>query len=74
MQCQFREAGVNIELYPDQYKLKKQLDYANAKGIPYVVLIGSNEMATGQLALKDMAAGTQQSLGLEALIKTVGSY
>jgi histidyl-tRNA synthetase len=71
---QLREAGINSELYPDTAKLKKQLDYANAKGIPYVVLIGSNEMATGQLALKDMTAGTQQSLELEALIKTVGSY
>jgi histidyl-tRNA synthetase len=66
-----REAGVNSELYPDPAKLKKQLDYANAKGIPYVVLIGSNEIATGQLALKDMAAGTQQSLVLEALINAV---
>jgi len=68
---QLREAGVNSELYPDTAKLKKQLDYANAKGIPYVVLIGSNEMATGQLALKDMAAGTQQSLGLTELIGQV---
>ncbi len=71
---QLRESGINSELYPDPVKLKKQLDYANAKGIPYVVLIGSNEMATGQLALKDMAAGTQQSVGLTDLIKTVGPY
>lgn len=71
---QLRTAGVNSELYPDVTKLKKQLDYANAKGIPYVVLIGSNEMATGQLALKNMETGAQQSLGLDELIKTVRLY
>jgi histidyl-tRNA synthetase len=68
---QLRAAGVNSELYPDQTKLKKQLDYANAKGIPYVVLIGSNEMATGQLALKHMETGGQESLPLSELIKRV---
>ena len=43
-----REAGINAELYPESGKLKKQLDYANQKNIPYVLLIGSEEMQTGQ--------------------------
>ncbi len=68
---QLREAGINSELYPDQTKMKKQLDYANAKSIPWVVLIGSDEMASGQLALKNMQTGEQQSVPVEGLIGKV---
>jgi histidyl-tRNA synthetase len=68
---QLRLAGINSELYPDQTKMKKQLDYANAKSIPWVVLIGSDEMATGQLALKNMQTGEQQSVPVEGLIGRV---
>jgi histidyl-tRNA synthetase len=59
---QLREAGINAELYPDTSKLKKQLDYANQKNIPYVILIGSEEMQTGQLTLKNMQTGEQLKL------------
>ncbi len=68
---QLRQAGINSELYPDSAKLKKQLDYANSKGIPYVVLIGSNEMETGKLALKNMTTGEQQALSVTEIIKIV---
>ncbi len=68
---QLRQAGINSELYPDQTKMKKQLDYANAKSIPWVVLIGSDEMASGQLALKNMQTGEQQSVPVEGLIGKV---
>lgn len=57
---QLREANVSVELYPDKAKMEKQMKYANAKGIPYVVVIGDNEMQSGKLAVKDMRSGTQE--------------
>lgn len=59
---QLRQAGVASEMYPDLAKVKKMLDYANAKRIPYVVLIGSEEVQTGQLTVKNMVTGEQQKL------------
>lgn len=66
-----RAADIPAEAYPDSAKLKKQLDYANQKGIPYVVLIGSEEMRTGLLALKNMVTGEQQKLSAEAIVAAV---
>ena len=63
---QLRQAGISAELYPDAAKLKKQLDYADRKGIPFVILIGSDEMQTGLLTLKNMQTGEQQKLNFEA--------
>jgi len=63
-----RNANVNAELYPAGAKIKKQLDYANGKLIPYVVMIGSDEMQSGQLALKDMQSGTQEKLTADQII------
>jgi histidyl-tRNA synthetase len=57
---QLRNANVATELYPDKAKMEKQMKYANAKGIPYVVVIGDNEMLSGKLAVKDMRSGTQK--------------
>jgi histidyl-tRNA synthetase len=57
---QLRNANVATELYPDKAKMEKQMKYANAKGIPYVVVIGDNEMQSGKLAVKDMRSGTQE--------------
>ncbi|GAB3331241.1 histidine--tRNA ligase [Larkinella ripae] len=59
---QLRAGNIAAEAYPDAAKVKKQLDYANAKQIPYVVLIGSEELQTGQLALKNMVTGEQEKL------------
>jgi len=66
---QVRAAGVNAEIYPDPAKLKKQLDYANKKQIPLVVIIGSEEMSSGQFTVKDMANGQQFKLGTQALME-----
>ncbi|GAA4451583.1 histidine--tRNA ligase [Nibrella saemangeumensis] len=63
-----RQEGVMAEAYPDITKLKKQLDYANQKNIPYVVLIGSEEVQTGQLSVKNMVTGEQQKQTVEELI------
>ncbi|WP_298354083.1 histidine--tRNA ligase [Runella sp.] len=65
---QLREAGINAELYPDASKLKKQFDYADRKLIPYVLIIGSDEIQTGILSLKNMKSGEQQKLGLEHIL------
>ena len=65
---QLRAAGSAAELYPQAAKLKKQLGYADAKHIPYVILIGSEEMASGLLSLKNMKSGEQSTLTIQALL------
>lgn len=65
---QLREAGINAELYPDASKLKKQFDYADRKRIPYVLIIGSEEIQTGTYSLKNMQSGEQQKLDLAAIL------
>jgi histidyl-tRNA synthetase len=66
-----RESGISTELYPDQGKLKKQMKYADQKQIPFVVLVGENEITSGMLTVKIMASGEQQSLSPEQLINKV---
>jgi histidyl-tRNA synthetase len=68
---QVRERGINSEIYPDSGKLKRQLDYANSKQIPFVVLIGSDEISSGRLTLKNMQTGEQQQLNLQDIIQVV---
>lgn len=63
-----RTAGISAEIYPDLAKIKKQLDYANKKLVPYTIVIGDNEMASGQLAFKAMETGIQESLTVEQII------
>lgn len=64
-----RAAGIASEVYPDHKKLGKQLDFANALQIPFAVIIGESELKSGQLTLKDLTAGTQESLTIEQIIK-----
>ena len=66
-----REAGIRTEIFPDASKMKKQMSYANAKQIPFVVLAGENEMAEGKLTLKNMLSGDQQLVTIEELISIV---
>ena len=65
---QLRAAGIATELYPEAAKLKKQLGYADAKRIPYVLLIGDEEMASGLLSLKNMESGEQSTLTIQAIL------
>ncbi len=67
----FRAAGIETEIYPDQAKLKKQMSYANAKSIPYVALVGENEMSKNVLTIKDMGTGQQQKLTPQEAIRHV---
>lgn len=64
-----RKAEISSEIYPTSAKLKKQMTYANNLNIPFVVLIGSDETANNSLTVKDMEAGTQESMTIDALIK-----
>ena len=66
-----REVGIRTEIFPDASKMKKQMSYANAKQIPFVVLAGENEMAEGKLTLKNMLSGDQQLVTIEELISIV---
>ena len=68
-----REAGIRTEIFPDSSKMKKQMSYANAKLIPFVVLAGENEMAEGKFTLKNMLTGNQQLVTTEELIDIVKS-
>jgi histidyl-tRNA synthetase len=63
-----RESGIATEVYPDVTKLKKQLDYANKKEIPFVIVIGSDEKESGVLTLKDMTKGEQEKLSVDEII------
>lgn len=69
-----RTANVKAELYPEPVKLKKQMKYANDKQIPYVILVGSEEMKTGDLTFKNMKEGTQESLNAESILKRFLGY
>ena len=66
-----REAGIRTEIYPDSVKMKKQMAYANAKQVSFVVLAGEEEIAQGKLTLKNMATGEQTLVSLEELVEAV---
>lgn len=63
-----RQKGISAEVYPDVVKLKKQLEYADRKKIPFTIVIGSDEMISGKLAFKNMTSGEQQTLTLSEII------
>ena len=66
-----RARGIRAEIFPDAAKMKKQMSYANAKQIPYVVLAGENEIAEGKVTLKNMETGEQQMVTPDELIEKV---
>lgn len=66
-----RKAGISCEIFPDKAKMKKQMAYANAKGIRFVALAGDNEIAEGKVTLKNMESGNQQLVDLQTLINIV---
>lgn len=66
-----RAAGVAAELYPEPGKLKKQFEYAAKRNVPYVVIVGETEMATGMLAVKNQISGEQRNMTVEELIQVI---
>jgi len=69
--AQLRKSGVNAEIFPESAKMKKQMNYANRKEIPYVILAGEEEMASQKFTLKNMQTGDQQLVSAEELIKVL---
>ncbi|MGM0621558.1 MAG: histidine--tRNA ligase [Bacteroidota bacterium] len=69
MLSKLRGNGINAEIYPDSAKMKKQMNYANKKDIPFVVLAGESEMAAQKFTLKNMESGEQTLVTSEDLIK-----
>ena len=63
-----RSQGINSELYPEADKMKKQMNHANKRAIPFVVLIGEEEVKSNSYTLKNMVSGEQTKLSLEALV------
>ena len=61
---QLRDNGIATEIYPESAKMKKQMEYANRRGIPYVVIIGSNELERGVATVKNMRSGEQMEVSL----------
>ena len=67
-----REAGISCETDINGRNLKTQFDYANAAGIPYVIVIGKKEIETGKYTLKDMKSGEEKTMEIKQLIKKLG--
>ena len=66
-----RTRGIRADVYPDPVKLKKQMKYADAIGVPFVAIIGDDEMKNGLVTLKDMKAGSQQQIRIEGLYEAI---
>ena len=66
-----RAEGIRAEIFPDSSKMKKQMGYANAKNIPFVALVGENEMNENKVTLKNMETGEQTLVSAEELIQTL---
>jgi histidyl-tRNA synthetase len=69
-----REHQIKSELYPDEAKMKKQLNYANRREIEFVVIVGTNEIETNKFTLKNMQTGQQQQCNLEELVNITTSH
>lgn len=63
-----RDRGVAVEIYPEASKMKKQMEFANRRAIPFVVIIGSDELQRGVATVKNMVSGEQQEVGFEELV------
>lgn len=68
---ELRAAGINAEIYPEAAKMKKQMGYADKKGIPFVALVGETEMQEGVVSLKNMTTGEQTNVTVAELVKTL---
>jgi len=69
-----RKSGINAELFPDAAKMKKQLSWANNKGIPYIVMAGTEEMKSKKFMLKNMGSGEQELLSEKELISRLKDH
>ena len=70
---QLRGQGIRCEIYPDASKMKKQMQYANQKGIPFVAMTGETEMQAGKVMLKNMTSGEQKLVAPEDIATSINS-
>ncbi len=63
-----RAAGISSDIYPDSAKMKKQMEYANKRAIPFVVIVGESERMEGVATVKNMTEGTQERVAFDALV------
>ncbi len=68
---ELRAEGIAVEVYPEPTKMKKQMGYADSKQIPFVAIVGGDEMAQNKVMLKNMASGEQQLVTLDELIHSL---
>ena len=68
---ELRDAGLRVDLYPEADKLGKQFKYASARGIAFVVVIGDEERARGEIGIKDLRSGEQRSVKRENVAETI---
>jgi histidyl-tRNA synthetase len=68
-----RNSGINAEIYPERAKIKKQMNYANKKRIPFVVLAGESEIKAHKLTLKNMTTGTQDLVAPDELVNILSA-
>jgi histidyl-tRNA synthetase len=66
-----RQQNIKSEIYPEDAKIKKQMNYANKKGVPYVLMIGENEIKEGKYQLKNMETGEQSALDFEGIVASL---
>ena len=70
--ARLRAAGISTLIYPDSAKMKKQMDYANRKQVPFVAFVGESEIKDGTVTLKNMTDGTQQTVSVDKLAEILG--
>lgn len=70
--ARLRDRGLSAEIYPEAGKMKKQMEYANRRGIPYVVIVGSDELSRGEATVKDMRQGRQETVAFDRLAEYFG--
>ena len=70
---ELRAAGISAELYPEAAKMKKQMSRADALAVPFVAIIGSDELARREVTLKDMTSGTQTAVGFDDFVSTLAN-
>src|SRR5437870_10270377 len=68
---ELRSTGLRVDLYPEADKLAKQFKYASSRGIPYVAIVGDDERARGEVAIKDMKSGEQGSMKRDGVVAAI---
>ena len=69
--AKLREAGIRTELYPDAVKMKKQMAYADKKGIRFVAIVGEDEIKDNSITVKNMLQGEQKTLSIDEVINLI---